>query len=145
MSKGGTCMVAVPTGLILVAAGVFVGGARASGIPASKPLVYTGLLQNADGSPLSGAGHNIEIKIWNDASSTTLANMLCDTTSQPLVTDPTGRAVARRRVHKWNRKQHGLLHRGLARRYCSRRQTEQARRCAVRGGGGPRERSLHGQ
>jgi hypothetical protein len=74
-------------GLAFGGAAFFAGRAWAGGIPTTVPLVYTGLLQNADGSPFNATGHYIEIKLWDAA---TAGTQLCDTSSQPLTVDSTG-------------------------------------------------------
>jgi hypothetical protein len=68
--------VALGGGAIIAAA--FVGGrASASGIPAAGALTYSGLLQDAAGTPLMGTQY-VEVKLWNDATATTAINVLCD-------------------------------------------------------------------
>ncbi len=69
----------VAVGAAGIVAAAFVGGrAWASGIPAAGALTYSGLLQDATGNPLTGTGHNLEIKFWPDA---TAAATICDTGS----------------------------------------------------------------
>jgi hypothetical protein len=76
--------------LIAIIAAFLVGRAWAGGAPTTKALVYSGLLQNDDGSAFAGAGHNIELKIWNSPTASTLSGLVCDTSSVPLSTDSTG-------------------------------------------------------
>jgi hypothetical protein len=70
--------------------GFFVGRAVAGGIPATAALVYTGQLQNGDGTPFVEKDHNIEIKLWNDPTSTDASALLCHTSSPTLNPDVTG-------------------------------------------------------
>lgn len=44
-------------------------GAKADGIPQKNALSYTGVLENADGTPLTG-DHRIEIKLWTSVERT---------------------------------------------------------------------------
>jgi hypothetical protein len=50
-----------------VALGYFIGGARASGIPTTQPLTYSGVLTDTSGVPLTGT-KNIQIAIWDAAA-----------------------------------------------------------------------------
>jgi len=57
----------------------FVGGrAWAGGIPTKGALTYSGLLQDVAGKPLTGTGHNMEIKLWSTGPAG--GTQLCDTT-----------------------------------------------------------------
>jgi hypothetical protein len=57
----------------------FVGGhAWAGGIPTAAALTYSGLLQDAAGTPLTGTQY-VEVKFWNDPTAAAPANLLCDT------------------------------------------------------------------
>jgi hypothetical protein len=76
----GTCVV--------VGASAFLAGrAVAGGIPTVQPLVYSGVLHTAEGTPFTASGHNIEIKLWDSA---TAGTQLCDTSSKPLTVDGSG-------------------------------------------------------
>jgi hypothetical protein len=61
----------------VLAAGFIGGRAWAGGIPTKGALTYSGVLQKVDGSPLTTAGHNLEIKLWSTGP--TGGTALCDT------------------------------------------------------------------
>lgn len=68
----------VGTALVLGVAGFFAGRAWAVGIPASGALTYSGLLQDANGIPLSGPQY-VEVKFWNHATAIdAVNNLVCD-------------------------------------------------------------------
>ena len=54
-------------GMIGVALGYVTGRARAASIPATEPMVYSGALTDAAGTPLSGA-HSIQLALWDQAT-----------------------------------------------------------------------------
>jgi hypothetical protein len=56
-----------------VTVGYMSGRARASGIPASQPLTYSGTLTDTTGAPLTGT-RNIQVELWDAA---TAGNMQC--------------------------------------------------------------------
>jgi hypothetical protein len=60
----------------LCAVSYFVGIVRAGGAPTITPLVYSGTLLDASGSPVS-ASHSIGISLWRDPSSTAPAMRVC--------------------------------------------------------------------
>jgi hypothetical protein len=62
----------------MVGAAFMCGRAQAGGIPAAGALVYSGLLQDASGAPLSGTQY-VEVKFWNHATAGAAVNLLCDT------------------------------------------------------------------
>jgi len=51
--------------------GYLAGKARAVGIPASKPMTYSGVLTDAAGTPLSGM-KNIQVQLWDMATAGTV-------------------------------------------------------------------------
>jgi hypothetical protein len=72
-----------------VATGAFVaGGVWAGGVPSTGALTYSGTLQKADDTPLSGA-HSVQVNFWNSATPGT--NALCQSTSNPVSLDASGR------------------------------------------------------
>ena len=54
------------------------GTADASGIPKVEPLVYSGLLADKTGKPLSGSSHSVKVSLWTAQSSGT---QLCTSSS----------------------------------------------------------------
>lgn len=82
--------VVVGVGIGIASAAFLAGRAFAGGIPTSQPLVYSGVLQNADGTPFTASGHSIEVKLW-DSGAPGGGSQLCDTQSRPLILDASGR------------------------------------------------------
>jgi len=67
--------------LAIACAAFFAGRVLAGGIPATGALTYSGLLQDANGAPLTGA-HNIQVALWPAATGGTTP--ACQTTSASL-------------------------------------------------------------
>jgi len=76
-------------GLVVLAAGVgyTLHAARASGIPATGALVYTGILTDAMGAPLTSP-QNVGVAIYDAQSAGT---KVCERASQSTTLDPAGR------------------------------------------------------
>jgi hypothetical protein len=73
------------SGMIGALAAAFLAGrVLAGGIPATAALTYAGLLQDANGAPLTGS-HNIQVALWAMASGG--SSPLCQTTSTPIGLD----------------------------------------------------------
>jgi hypothetical protein len=55
-------------GVVALTVGAFTAGrARAAGIPAEETLSYSGVLEDTEGTPLTG-NHNIEVRFWDSAT-----------------------------------------------------------------------------
>jgi hypothetical protein len=71
--------------LVAVAIGsaYLVGRARASGVPATQPLTFSGVLTDTTGAPLTGS-KNLQVQVWDDAAA---GNVVCTSgsTAQTLV------------------------------------------------------------
>jgi hypothetical protein len=68
----------------------FVSKAIADGIPSVTPLTYSGVLQNSNGTPVT-IQQSIGLKLFNDATAATGANLVCDTPAQNVTPDAAGR------------------------------------------------------
>ncbi|MET0385757.1 MAG: hypothetical protein ABW321_07345 [Polyangiales bacterium] len=71
-------------------AALWMGRVLASGVPAKRALTYSGILQNADGTALSGS-HTIEVNFWGSAKPEQDATPLCQTPSVPYELNASGR------------------------------------------------------
>jgi hypothetical protein len=74
--KGLTLAALLGLAAAAVSGGYFAGRARASGIPTTQALTYSGILTDATGAPLTGS-MNIQISLFADMTTTTAA---CQTT-----------------------------------------------------------------
>src|SRR6185369_8015965 len=71
------------TSLVVAAIGsaYLIGRARAAGVPATQPLIFSGTLTDTAGTPLTGS-KNIQVQIWDKA---TAGNIVCTTGSSAQV------------------------------------------------------------